>query len=169
MASQERRDDPGHISTRETSIFASRPGLLTAVLVALFLVAAGVRLVNLDAPGVLIDRDFTSAMFARVFYFEHADKIEPWRRTIARATLDNQPTLEPPVTEWLAFVLYRVAGREDLRLARILTSVFWLSGGGFLSARPSAWWRRMLRYLRSRITCCCRTAFFSAAASRRTR
>jgi len=124
--------DVGGSSPRDVSIFANRRGLLTAVLVALFLVAAVVRLVNLDAPGVLVDRDFTSAMFAREFYFEHANDIEPWRREIARATLNNQPTLEPPVTEWLASILYRIAGREDLRLARILTCTFWLVGGWFL-------------------------------------
>jgi hypothetical protein len=78
-------------------------------------------------PGIPV-RDFRSAIFSRALYFEHASDIEPWRREIARATLNNQPTLEPPVTEWLASLAYRMVGREDPRLARILTCTFWLVG-----------------------------------------
>lgn len=122
----------GGASPSDVSILEGRRGLLVTVLVTLFLAAAGVRLINLDVPGVLVDREFTSAMFARDFYFQHAEDIEPWRREIARATLDKQPTLEPPVTEWLTSVLYRLAGREDMRLGRLLTCTFWLLGGCFL-------------------------------------
>jgi len=89
-------------------------------------------LVKLDAPGVLVDRDYTSAIFARAFYFEGRDDVEPWRREIARLTRENQPALEPPVTEWLASVLYRLVGREDMRLGRLPPVAFWLAGGWFL-------------------------------------
>jgi hypothetical protein len=113
-------------------VFDSRPRLLLVALLVLFALAAGVRLVKLDAPGVLLDRDYTSAMFARDFYFRHVADIEPWRREVARATRLNQPTLEPPVTEWLAAQLYRLAGHEDLRYGRLLTITFMLAGGWFL-------------------------------------
>lgn len=122
----------GGKTSGDVSIFEARRGLLVAVLVALFLVAAGVRLIRLDAPGVLVDRDYTSALFARDLYFRHAQDVEPWRREIVHAMLRYEPALEPPVTEWFASVLYRLAGREDMRLPRILTSAFWLLGGWFL-------------------------------------
>ena len=113
-------------------VFDTRPGLLVATLVAMFLLAAVVRVDRIDAPGVLLDRDFTSAVFARDFYFRHADDVEPWRKEVAHATRLKQPTLEPPVTEWLAAQVYRVAGKEDIRYARLLTITFMLAGGWFL-------------------------------------
>ena len=132
MTADTSRQRTGGGSPDASSILEARRGLLAAVLVTLFLAAAGVRLVELDAPGVLVDRDYTSALFARDLYFRHAENIEPWRREIVRETRQNEPALEPPVTEWLASMLYRAAGREDMRLARVLTSAFWLMGGWLL-------------------------------------
>lgn len=108
--------------------------LLLVLLFAMFVVAAAIRAYKIDAAGVLVDRDYTSAMFSRDFYFAHAEGIEPWRREMARTLREKQPDLEPPVTEWLVAQAYRLVGREDLRLARILTSAFWLAGGVFLFA-----------------------------------
>lgn len=114
------------------SFLESRPRALQIVLVVMFMAAVGVRLMRLDAPGVLVDRDYTSAMFARAYYLEGRSDVPPWRRAIASELVARQPVLEPPVTEWMASVLYRIAGREDMRLGRILTSTFWLVGGVFL-------------------------------------
>src|SRR5690606_25162587 len=58
--------------------------------------------------------------------------VPEWRREMASELVARQPILEPPVTEWMASVLYRIAGREDMRLGRILTIAFWLVGGVFL-------------------------------------
>ncbi|HYQ72333.1 MAG TPA: glycosyltransferase family 39 protein, partial [Gammaproteobacteria bacterium] len=112
--------------------FAQRPRILKAVLAVMFILAALVRLYDLDAPGMLVDRDYTSAMFARDFYFSRSEEIAPWRREIARKTHQNQPILEPPITEWLVSWTYNLVGEEQLRSARILTSLFWLAGGIFL-------------------------------------
>ena len=128
----------------EASLFDARPVMLILVLVTMFLLATGARLYRLDAPGVLLDRDFTSAIFARDFYFQGADDVEPWRKEVAHATRVNQPTLEPPVTEWLAAQAYKVIGKEDIRYARILTIAMMLTGGWFLfrtTARHRTGWR----------------------------
>lgn len=114
------------------SLFSSRQRLLLAVLVAMFAAALGVRLQALDVPGVLVDRDYTSAMFARHYYFDGRPEIPEWRRVMAQKQMARQPTLEPPVTEWLASVAYRLAGREDIRLGRLLAVFFWLGGGVLL-------------------------------------
>ena len=111
------------------SYFGQRPRLLVLTLIVMFALAIGVRLQRLDAPGVLIDRDYTSAMFARAFYFAHDSTIPAWRREMATKLMMKQPTLEPPVTEWMTALIYRVAGREDIRFGRVLTIVFWLAGG----------------------------------------
>jgi hypothetical protein len=100
-----------------------------ALLIALMGLAALFRIYRLTAPGILVEREYTSAIFARAFYFEHTPSIEPWRVAMARTVLQAQPVLEPPLTEWLVSLMYRVAGREVLWLARLLTSSFWLIGG----------------------------------------
>jgi hypothetical protein len=97
-----------------------------------FILAAAWRFNDLSAPGHLADREYTSAIFARTFYFEANPTIDDWRRDIAQTTMIRQPALEPPVTDYLVSLLYRLAGREDLRYARFLTSMFWLVGGLFM-------------------------------------
>ena len=120
----------GYVETEDW--FERHPRKLKAVLAIMFILAALVRLYDLDASGMLVDRDYTSAMFARDFYFSRSEDVAPWRRDIAGKTRQNQPILEPPITEWLVSWTYDLVGKEQLRCARILTSVFWLAGGIFL-------------------------------------
>jgi hypothetical protein len=110
-------------------VFASRPRFLRATLLVMFTAAIGIRLVQLDAPGMLADRDYTSAMFARAWFFEHRAEVPEWRREMAAKLVAKQPVLEPPVTEWLASLLYRAVGSDDIRLGRLVTVSFWLVGG----------------------------------------
>lgn len=105
---------------------------LTVCLFALFLLAALIRLNDIKAPGHLIEREYTSAIFARAYYFENNNDIEDWRREIATIAKNQQPVLEPPFLEYLVSLVYRVTGREELHYARYLTIAFWLIGGIFL-------------------------------------
>ena len=41
------------------------------------------------------------------------------------------PLLEPPMTEYLVSLIYRIVGREDISFSRYLTGFFWLLGGVF--------------------------------------
>jgi 4-amino-4-deoxy-L-arabinose transferase-like glycosyltransferase len=100
-------------------------------MVLMFLVAAMIRLYNISAPGVLIDREYTSAVFARAFYFEQTSAVADWQREVATITRQNQPVLEPPITEYLVSLIYRAVDSEQLWLSHILTSLFWLVGGIF--------------------------------------
>lgn len=122
------------MSSANADWLGERPRLLIVLLLATFVLAAAVRTYKPDAAGVLVDRDYTSAMFARNFYFRHAEDVEPWRRDMARKLREKQPDLEPPVTEWVVALQYRLAGEENLRFARATTSVFWMAGGFFLFA-----------------------------------
>jgi 4-amino-4-deoxy-L-arabinose transferase-like glycosyltransferase len=110
-----------------------RPRMLLAVLVVVFVLAGAIRLYRLpEQPGVLIDRDYTSSILARDFFFQQSDNVTEWRKEMAHLLKLNQPVLEPPVTEFLVSLLYRGAGGEHVWLARVLTSLFWLIGGVFL-------------------------------------
>ena len=120
------------MSQPQTSIFEQHPFLLKLCLVLIFLLAAIIRRDEIKAPGHLLDREYTSAIFARAFYFMSNDQVEDWRRDIAVTTMNQQPVLEPPVTEYLVSLIYRVKGREEISYARYLTGAFWLVGGIFM-------------------------------------
>src|SRR5215211_820067 len=68
---------------------------LRLCLVLMFLLAALIRRDEINAPGHLLDREYTSAIFARAFYFMSNDQVEDWRRDIAVITMNQQPVLEP--------------------------------------------------------------------------
>jgi len=116
----------------QPGIFERRPFWLRLCLVLMFLLAAFIRLDEIRAPGHLLDREYTSAIFARAFYFMSNNQVEDWRRDIAVTTMNQQPVLEPPLVEYLVSLIYRVIGREEIYYARFLTSAFWLVGGIFM-------------------------------------
>ena len=45
---------------------------------------------------------------------------------------DKQGILEPPIMEFAVATGYRVLGGERLWLPRLFSTIFWLTGGGFL-------------------------------------
>lgn len=104
---------------------------LGILLIILFVPPALIRVYRIHAPGQLVEREYTSAVFARAFYFDHA-AVEAWRVDMAHTVAGAQPILEPPLTELLVAFMYRVAGHEALYLARLLTSAFWLAGSFWL-------------------------------------
>jgi hypothetical protein len=129
------RASPGdRAAPAAASWFDARPRLLLFTLLAMFSFAAAIRLYRLEAPGMLVDRDYTSAMLARAHYLADRPGVPAWRQEMASTLAAKQPVLEPPVTEWLASLAYRIAGREDMRLGRLLTIAFWLGGAVLLLA-----------------------------------
>jgi 4-amino-4-deoxy-L-arabinose transferase-like glycosyltransferase len=113
-------------------MFEQHPFWLKACLILIFLLAALIRFDEIKAPGHLLDREYTSAIFARAFYFMNNDQVEDWRRDIAVIAMNQQPVLEPPLVEYIVSLIYRVMGREEIYYARYLTGGFWLVGGVFL-------------------------------------
>jgi hypothetical protein len=71
-----------------------RPRMLLAVLVVVFVLAGAIRLYRLpEQPGVLIDRDYTSSILARDFFFQQSDNVTEWRKEMAH--LLNTTLLAP--------------------------------------------------------------------------
>jgi 4-amino-4-deoxy-L-arabinose transferase-like glycosyltransferase len=101
-------------------------------MILLFSLATLIRIIDTRAPGKLVEREYTSAIFARTFFFDHNPAIESWRLEIAHKVMDEQPILEPPVTEYFVSIIYRLLDREELWYSRLLTSSFWLVSGIFL-------------------------------------
>lgn len=102
------------------------------LLAALVLSGGAARLYRLDAPGMLVEREFQSRIIARDYLFGDSTRVPVWRADVARLTRENVAILEPPVTERLVGLLYYAAGREVVPAARLLTTLFWCVGGLFL-------------------------------------
>jgi 4-amino-4-deoxy-L-arabinose transferase-like glycosyltransferase len=102
-----------------------------AFLGLILLLAVLIRFDEIQAPGHLLDREYTSAIFARAYYFENNPNIEPWRQELAEKIKNRQPVLEPPVTDLLVSWIYRIMGKEEVWYSRFLTNAFWLIGAIF--------------------------------------
>src|SRR5687767_6824086 len=118
---------------------SSQPQLLNAnshwfrvFLIVMFLLAALIRRDEIRAPGFAPTREYTSAIIARAFYYAGNENIVPWRQTIAAKLKNQQPILEPPLTEYLVSLSYRIFGNEEIFYARYFTGMFWLIGGIFM-------------------------------------
>lgn len=113
-------------------LFSPNSRWLKICLFVMFLLAALIRRDEIKAPGHLVEREYNSAIFARAFYFEDNDSVETWRKNNAFATIKQLPLLEPPLTEYLVSLIYRILGQEEIWYSRYLTSIFWLIGGIFM-------------------------------------
>ncbi len=100
----------------------------------LFVAALGIRLYQINEPPLNFHatRQYRSLIIARGYYFDGSSSIPEWKRQVAGASQQKQGILEPPLLEFLVSVGYRILGAEHFWLPRLLSSLFWLIGGGFL-------------------------------------
>src|SRR5215207_5098785 len=99
-------------STQQERIFRENSWWLKACLFLMFVLATLIRLDEIKAPGHLLDREYTAAIFARAYYFANNEKVEDWRRDIAVIARNQQPVLEPPLLDYMVSIIYRIMGRE---------------------------------------------------------
>ena len=105
--------------------------LRLAFLAIVLLSALTVRIPGLDDPLFKFGatRQYRSALIARSFFVASQEDAPAWRKEVARANLTAEGLLEPPVVEWLVSLAYRIAGRENPQIPRLLSIGFWLAGG----------------------------------------
>jgi 4-amino-4-deoxy-L-arabinose transferase-like glycosyltransferase len=115
-----------------TPFLDRRPKHVWLALVLLLLLGSLFRLGLLGRPGSVHDRQYRSFLIARAMYLDASDEAADWRKHVARASSERQESLEPPLVEYLVSSVYRVIGRESWKVARIVTSGFWLLGGVLL-------------------------------------
>ena len=114
------------------SFFASRALHITALLI-LFGLGLGIRLFDLtDLP---LDfhptRQLLSALKARGMFYQTAPAIPDWQRQVSLRQLQTRAEIEPEVIERLVAYTYKFTG-EQLWIARVYSSLFWVIGGVFL-------------------------------------
>jgi len=79
-------------------------------------------------------REYRSALIARGYYYRSLDSIPEWERRVAAENLAQEPRLEFAVLEYIATLAYHVAGGEHVWIPRLLSALFWVTGGLFLYA-----------------------------------
>jgi Dolichyl-phosphate-mannose-protein mannosyltransferase len=100
----------------------------------LFVTALGIRLYHINEPPLNFHavRQYHSLLIARGYYYEAIDDIPEWKRQVVRTSVQRREIWEPHVMESLVSFAYRIVGGEHYWIPRLLSSVFWLIGGGFL-------------------------------------
>jgi 4-amino-4-deoxy-L-arabinose transferase-like glycosyltransferase len=116
----------------ERAFFAPRWLCITALIV-LFGLGIGIRLYDLtDLP---LDfhptRQLLSALKARGMFYQTAPDIPDWQTQMSRQQWRTRAAIEPEVIERLVAFTYQFTG-EQLWVARIYSSLFWVIGGVFL-------------------------------------
>lgn len=115
------------------SFFPSSGWGLTLVLVILFGLGLGIRLYDLtDLPlDFHATRQLFSAIKARGMYYETLPDAPVKQRQFALQQWDKKAVVEPEVLERLTAFTYRFTG-EQVWVARLYSSLFWVIGGIFL-------------------------------------
>jgi 4-amino-4-deoxy-L-arabinose transferase-like glycosyltransferase len=102
-------------------------GLVIVMLAAGF----GLRLVGLTNPPFDFHptRQLQDALIARGFYYQMLPQPDPLKAKTALDNLKSRFEFEPRILERIVAVTYLVTGGENVWVARIYSSLFWLIGG----------------------------------------
>ena len=113
------------------SFFSRSRVVLTVIVVALFLLGLGLRLLDLtDQPlDFHPDRQLHSAIVARGMYYEMSPSVDPAKRSQAVALWQGEGVYEPTIVESLVAFAYLLTGGEHLVIPRLFSILYWLIGG----------------------------------------
>ena len=123
---------------REAGFFDANRLWAWVVIIFLLVAAAGIRLWHLDDSTFIAERQYRSALIARLIYFDAAPPAADWRKEINRVSVTRKVVLEPPVFEKIVASLYLTLGREMIDVARLLSVTFWIPSAIFFSLRASS-------------------------------
>lgn len=111
-------------------------------LVILLALGLALRMINLFDPPLDFHptRQLRSAIIARGMYYQAAQGVDPQLRATAIGIMETMERYEPPILERVVALTYQMIGSEQVWVARVYSSLFWLVGGIALYALV----RRML-------------------------
>ncbi|MBC8503730.1 MAG: glycosyltransferase family 39 protein [Chloroflexi bacterium] len=100
------------------------------VLLVLFFLGSLVRMVDLKDPplGFNPTRQLRSAIIARGIFYASQPESDTMPLQLAPTHWNMMERLEPSVLEWIVASTYRLMGEEQVWVARIYTTTFWLIG-----------------------------------------
>jgi len=120
----------GIFAAEKESIFAPSKLWLVAVLGIILGCGLGARLYDLKDPPLdyAATRQLRSAMIARGKYYQIARNVPDWKRDVA-IRMGKHAMIEPTVMETITAGTYWIVGTEQVWIARIYSSIFWVLGG----------------------------------------
>jgi hypothetical protein len=121
-----------------------RHNMALGILATMVMLAFVLRVWYLDSSHHVAEVQYRSYLITRSMYFNLSDSIPEWRRQANRNSIENLTeknlvAREPPITEFVTVAGYKVYGREDIRVARLLTTIYWLIGAIFLYKTVRRW------------------------------
>lgn len=101
------------------------------LLILLFLAGIGVRMLDLTDPPLDIHptRQLHSAIMARGYFYETLQNVPEWMIRAAAQQAKREAVIEPPILEHLTAWGYQLTGGENVWIARLLSSIFWVVAG----------------------------------------
>ena len=118
----------------QKSFFASSRLSLALTVFLLFGIALGIRAYDItDLPlDFHPSRQLFSAVKARGMYYETLPGAPEEQRKFAIQQWKTKVTIEPEIIERIAVFFYRLTGKEQLWIPRMVSALFWLVGGIFV-------------------------------------
>lgn len=112
------------------------------VLILLLAIALGIRVIGITRIPMNYHpiKQYRSALTARAFYFSMDANVGEWEKQVAASSLERIGFLGPPFVDIIAAGLYSLLGREVLWIAKLMSTLYWITGGIFLYATA----RRMM-------------------------
>ncbi len=101
------------------------------LLILMFMAGIGVRLLDLTDPPLDIHptRQLHSAIMARGYYYESLQGSPEWMVKAAAQQARREAVIEPPILEHITAWGYQLMGGENVWIARLLSSIFWVVAG----------------------------------------
>ncbi len=114
-----------------TGYFSERPLFHKVILLLMLVAGLGVRLLDLTDPPLDIHptRQLHSALMARGMYYSQIQDAPEWMVRTAIQQGKREAVIEPPILERLTAWGYHLTGGENLWIARLLSSIFWVAAG----------------------------------------
>lgn len=111
-----------------------QPRFLNLLVIGIFILAFGIRLYHIDATPLDFEpeRQYHSLILARNYFLQSSSSASEWRKELWKQIAAEEYVREPPVLEHVVAMVYRIIGKEQFWVSRLLSVIFWLAGGWIL-------------------------------------
>jgi 4-amino-4-deoxy-L-arabinose transferase-like glycosyltransferase len=117
---------------RERTALGLFAGRRYALLVGCLVAAAFLLRVDGIARPSLSTRELHNALLARQYYLGDGTGLPAWKQHVLRELHRSVKPVEPPLLDHVAAWGYRIAGRENLWIPRLVSAALWVLGGLFV-------------------------------------
>jgi len=99
-----------------------------------FLLAFSVRIIGIRSQPAIFHptKQYYSALLSRSYYLNTEKHRYEQERIPSLMFRNSKDKLEPGINELLTYLMYVMAGKEDLLIPRLMSVLYWLTGGVFI-------------------------------------